>query len=328
MSLTAIVPVWNGRELLGRLLTSLEAQTKPADELLVIDNGSTDGADELARARGARVIAMGGNAGFAAAVNRGIRESRGEHIAVLNTDVELAPDYFARLTSAAASFATGKILSAGSTDRVDATFDVLCRGGVAWRVGNGRRDGPAFSTPLKIWSAPWTAVLFRAEVFQQIGMLEEAFESYLEDVEFGLRCAEHGVAGLYVPEAIAWHHGSASLGRWNPATVRRIARNQCYLVALHYPGSLLFRHAWRVLVAHGLWGLVAARHGAAWAWLRGKFQGIGHARALRRRRLLTSAPLLDDLLCANERLIYNVQASTGFDWYWRLYFLFTRPGTK
>src|SRR5438045_3931056 len=99
MSITAIVPVWNGRELLERLLTSLEAQTKPASELLVVDNGSNDGAPELARRRGARVIPMGRNAGFAAAANRGIRESLGEWIAVLNSDVELAPDYFARLVA-------------------------------------------------------------------------------------------------------------------------------------------------------------------------------------------------------------------------------------
>jgi len=97
MSITAIVPVWNGRELLERLLASVEAQTEAAAELLVVDNGSTDGAPELARERGARVIPMGRNAGFAAAVNRGIRESRGEWIAVLNSDVELAPDYFSRL---------------------------------------------------------------------------------------------------------------------------------------------------------------------------------------------------------------------------------------
>jgi GT2 family glycosyltransferase len=110
MSITAIVPVWNGRELLERLLASVEAQTEAAAELLVVDNGSTDGAPELARERGARVIPMGRNAGFAAAVNRGIRESRGEWIAVLNSDVELAPDYFARLLgagSAGAWFATG-----------------------------------------------------------------------------------------------------------------------------------------------------------------------------------------------------------------------------
>ncbi|MGA9628206.1 MAG: glycosyltransferase family 2 protein, partial [Bryobacteraceae bacterium] len=238
MSITAIVPVWNGRELLERLLASLEAQTEAAAELLVVDNGSTDGAPELARARGARVIPMGRNAGFAAAVNRGIRESRGEWIAVLNSDVELAPDYFAKLLAACSAdtwFATGKILAAASDHRIDATFDLLCRGGAAWRVGNGRADGPASSLARPIWSAPWTAALFRAELFQRVGLLEESFESYLEDVDFGLRSAAQGLAGQYVPEALAWHRGSATLGRWHPETVRRMARNQLLLLARHYP---------------------------------------------------------------------------------------------
>ena len=102
MNITAIVPVWNDRELLARLFDSLDAQTLRADEVIAVDNGSTDGAPDLAQKRGARVIAMGSNTGFAVAVNRGIREARGKHVAILNSDVELAPDYFAILAAAGA----------------------------------------------------------------------------------------------------------------------------------------------------------------------------------------------------------------------------------
>jgi GT2 family glycosyltransferase len=326
MSITAIVPVWNGRDLLERLLASVEAQTEAPAELLVVDNGSTDGAPELACAHGARVIAMGRNAGFAAAVNRGIRESRGEWIAVLNSDVELAPDYFARLLATNSWFATGKILAAGSGHRIDATFDAVCRGGAAWRVGNGRADGPAFSKGCPILSAPWTAALFRAELFQRVGLLEESFESYLEDVDFGLRCAALGLAGQYVPEALAWHRGSATLGRWHPETVRRIARNQLLLLARHYPRRLLARWLWPIFVAQLLWGAVALRHGAGLAWLRGEWQGLRRFFAARSQTL--DARVLEGVLSANERLIRSVQVSTGFDPYWRVYFLLTRGGAK
>ena len=352
MSITAIVPVWNGRELLDRLLASVEAQTEPAAELLVVDNGSTDGAPELARARGARVIPMGRNAGFAAAVNRGIRESRGEWIAVLNSDVELAPDYFAKLLAAGSAgalaagvlqpeetppaaktagatktwFATGKILAAGSDNRIDATFDALCRGGAAWRVGHGRADASAFSMARPIWSAPWTAALFRAELFPQVGLLEESFESYQEDVDFGLRCAVRGLAGQYVPEALAWHRGSATLGRWHSETVRHIARNQILILARHYPRKLLVRWCWPIFVAQFLWGAVAFRHGAGFAWLRGEGEGFRRFFAARNQTL--DAKVLRGVLRTNEDLIRSVQASTGFDLYWRLYFLLTRGGAK
>ncbi len=83
VSVTVIIPVWNGRHLLMKLLDTLERQTTPVREILVIDNGSADGAPEAAEQRGARVIRLGWNFGFAHAVNRGVSESHTEHIAIL-----------------------------------------------------------------------------------------------------------------------------------------------------------------------------------------------------------------------------------------------------
>jgi GT2 family glycosyltransferase len=316
MSISAIVPVWNGRELLARLLDSLDAQTLRADEVIAVDNGSTDGAPDLARSRGARVIAMGRNAGFAAAVNRGIREARSEWVAVLNSDVELAPDYFALLAATAAPFATGKILSPNGN--LDGTFDLTVRGGATWRAGSGMPDGPPFDTARDIVSPPWTAVLFRATVFARTGLLDETFESYLEDADFGLRCAALGIRGRYVPEARAVHVGSASLGRWHPETVRRISRNQVFLSARHPAVG----RPWQSLVAQGLWGCLAIRHAAGFAWLRGKCEGLRHFSALRNKP--ASAPeLLEQFLYSNEHFIREYDAET----FWRLYFLLT-PGAK
>ncbi|MGA3099899.1 MAG: glycosyltransferase, partial [Bryobacteraceae bacterium] len=289
-------------------------------------------APDVARARGARVIPMGRNAGFAPAVNRGIRESRGDWIAVLNTDVELVPDYFATLLASAqakgAWFATGKILDPGRTGVVDGAFDVVCRGGAAWRAGHGRADGPRFSMERRIWSAPWTAALFRAELFQRIGLLEESFESYLEDVDFGLRCALAEYSGLYIPQAVAWHRGSAALGRWSAETVRLIARNQVWLLARHYPGSSLRRN-WRpVLAAHCLWGALALRHGAPAAWLHGQWQGWRGWRRARAARVSWTEMRLDALLRENERAIYELQAPDGLDRFWKMYFLLAGAGAR
>ena len=315
MSIAAIVPVWNGRELLEQLLRTLAAQTLPAAEIVVVDNGSTDGAPDAARAAGARVIAMGRNAGFAAAVNRGIRESSGEWVAVLNSDVELAPDYFEKLSAATGWFATGKILRTASAT-IDGTYDLVSRAGTAWRVGNARPDGPLFGSRVPIFSPPWTAALFRRELFDRTGYLEESFESYLEDVEFGLRCARKKLAGEYIPQAVAWHRGSASLGRWHPDTVRRISRNQVLLVAKHYARMPL----WPIVAGQLLWGAVALRHGAGWAWMRGKFEGWHGFGAARRKGEAGDPAVLVELLHAQEREIFRIQAAAGFDTYWRLYF--------
>jgi GT2 family glycosyltransferase len=328
MSITAVIPVWNSCELLGRLLDSLERQTTPVAEVLVVDNGSSDGAPELAARRGARVIPMGRNAGFAAAVNRGIQSAHSPWIAVLNSDVELAPDYLAQLVDSGGWFATGKILSARDPLRIDGTFDLVSRGGAAWRAGHGRMDAPAFSHAQPIWIAPWTAAVFRAALFERVGLLDELFESYLEDVEFGLRCAEHSLAGEYVPTAIAWHQGSASLGRWHPETVRRIARNQVFLLARHYPLRLLLKWAWPILVGQLLWGGLALRHGAAFGWLKGKWQGLRGFATVRRDAPPCGQKVLEPLLAAHERAMRDAQSGNGCDLYWRMYFLLTWGGAK
>ena len=295
MSVAVVIPVWNGREMLGRLLDSLGAQTTPVAEVLVVDNGSSDGAPELAARRGARVIPVGRNAGFAAAVNRGIQSAHADWIAVLNSDVELAPDYLARLIDCGGWFATGKILSASDPTRIDGTFDLVSRAATAWRVGHGRLDAPEFSRPQPIWTAPWTAAVFRATLFERVGLLDDLFESYLEDVDFGLRCAEYSLAGEYVPTAIAWHQGSATLGRWHPETVRRISRNQVFLLARHYPRHLLWKWAWPILVGQLLWGGVALRHGAALEWLKGKWQGLRGFSGVRRGAAPAGLDVLEPL---------------------------------
>lgn len=324
-----VVPVWNGRPMVERLVRSLLAQTYPVAEILIIDNGSGDGAPEAAEVMGARVIRMGSNTGFSRAVNRGIRECATEWLAIVNSDVELQPAWLERLLEAARQpgvwFAACKILSTSQPGSIDGTYDALCRGGCAWRVGHRRPDGPEFSTARSIRFAPGTASLFRAELFRRVGLFDQGFESYLEDVEFGLRCACLDYPGRYVPEAVAYHVGSAALGQWHPATVRRISRNQVLLVAKYYPPALLFRLAWPILVAQALWGLVALRHGTFGAFLRGKLAGLAGFGATRRSAPVpaVAADRLLAVLRESEREIGRVQRRTGFDWYWRVYFALT-----
>ena len=330
---TAVIPVWNRKELLERALASLRAQTRPPEEILVVDNGSTDGSAEVAERLGARVLRMGSNTGFANAVNCGIRAARTAWIAVLNNDVVLDPEYLERLAAAAgeagAWFATGKLLDPAQPGKLDGVFDSVCRGGCAWRVGNGRADGPEFSVPRPIPIAPATAALFRAELFARAGFFAETFCSYLEDVDFGLRCAAMKYPGLLVPSALAYHAGSATLGRWHPVVVRLIARNQVLLVARHYPARLLLRFAWPILVAQAGWGLVALRHGAGAAFLAGKWAGLRLFRAARRSSPeLRKNAAIEQVLRSGEADILDCQRRTGFDAYWRMYFLLARGGAK
>jgi GT2 family glycosyltransferase len=320
VSVAIVIPVWNRRELLLRLLEKLRAQTHPINEVIAVDNGSTDGAADAAEREGARVIRLGANLGFARAVNEGIEASRADLVALVNSDVEPEADWLARLAAAleasGAWFATGKILSAREPGVIDGTFDLVSRGGCAWRAGQGRPDSAEFRQPRAIDIAPATAVLYRRQLFDRVGLFDPAFESYLEDVDLGIRCAVAGLGGVYAPDAVARHWGSASLGAWNPRTVRLIARNQVLLARKHCS-----RRDWRHVVAGQiLWGLLAVRHGAGFAFLKGKIAGLRAARSVASCR---TAP---QILQRSEDEIKLIQGRNGCDRYWTVYFLLTSGG--
>jgi hypothetical protein len=321
----AVIPTWNRRDLLATLLRNLAEQAHPFAEIIVVDNGSEDDSAELAAGAGARVLRMGRNLGFAAAVNRGIEAADADWVAILNNDVTLEPDWLAKLVEAAADedvwFATGKILQAANHRLVDGTFDEISRGGCASRCGSGKPDGPPWNQTRRIRFAPMTAAIFRRQLFRDLGTLDETFGSYMEDVDFGLRCALAGRGGLFVPAAVAYHQGSATLGEWNNATVWRIARNQVLLSAKHFRGQPW----WPIVAGQLLWGMLALRHGRGLAFARGKFAGMREAR--RTTRLTTNENTRKDLaevLDSSEANILALARETGFDSYWRAYFWLSR----
>jgi len=321
MSVAAVIPHWNRRGLLASLLENLGRQTRPFDEIIVADNGSSDGSPELAEAAGARVIRLGSNLGFAAAVNRGVAATRADWIAILNNDVTLEPRWLEILLENADRdgiwFACGKILRASDPTIIDGTFDEISRGACAWRSGSGRPDAPVWNEPRTIGIAPMTAALFRRSLFEEIGPLDQSFESYLEDVDFGLRCASGGRNGVYVPAAVAHHIGSATSGEWNKDTVRRIARNQVLLAKKHLAAFAI----WPMLAGQLLWGVVACRHGRGLSFVRGKLQGL-FSRPVRQSALDPAA--LRAVVEGSERRIFELQRETGFDPYWRAYFWLSR----
>ncbi|MBC8167622.1 MAG: hypothetical protein H7Y20_17355, partial [Bryobacteraceae bacterium] len=146
------------------------------------------------------------------------------------------------------------------------------------------------------------------------------FGSYLEDVDFGLRCASKGYTGRYVPDAVSWHVGSATLGRWNAETVRQIAKNQLLLIARHYPPALIQEFAFQIALSHMLWGFVALRHGGGAAWIRGKLEGLRTFRQLRK----PGSPNVRAIVTQSEEEIRQYQNGPESDWYWRAYFTGSR----
>jgi GT2 family glycosyltransferase len=166
-----------------------------------------------------------------------------------------------------------------------------------------------------------TAALFRRDLFDQVGGLDETFESYLEDIDFGIRCAMIDCDGIYAPAAQARHRGSSTLGTWNSDTVRYISRNQVLLAAKHFHGQPRLP----ILAGQLLWGLLAVRHGKGISYLRGKISGLkAVARARARNRAPGSEQKFRAIVDASENEIFALQQKTGFDAYWRAYFCLRR----
>lgn len=288
MRVAVVVPNFNGLRWLPGLLDSLEAQTRPADEVLVVDNGSSDGSLAWLDERGGvRVVPLAFNTGFAHAVNVGFGATDAELVALVNTDVELDPDWLER---ACAPFTGDAGLAAVATKMVlmrdpsvlDDAGDVLRRDGVAEQRGHGRPDGPRFAAAGEVFSACAGAAVYRRAAVLAVGGFDTRFGSYLEDVDLGARLRLAGGTCRYEP-VVARHarHGSAADAL--PAIDRLVARNTLLLVAKLFPAR------WLPLVAY---------RQVAWAW---------HAARERRLRehlggVLAAVPLLPAMLRDRRRV--------------------------
>ena len=210
---TAIIPAFGHEELTRQAIAALGRQTVPPVEIVVVDDGSAKPIESI---YGARVIRHTENRGFAAAVNTGVRSAQTDLVAILNNDVTLAPDWLERLQAVLheqnVAFACGKLYRTDGL--IDGTFDLICRGGLAWRAGAGRKDGPRWSQPQRIAFTSFTAMLAqRNEV-----ALDESYHSYYEDVEWSLRSAIANKTGYFDPLATGVHIGSATAGTWSDYT--------------------------------------------------------------------------------------------------------------
>jgi GT2 family glycosyltransferase len=291
-AVSVVVPNWNGRAWLPQCLDALTAQTVGALEVIVVDNGSSDGSREYLRARhpDVRVIAVGFNSGFAHAANRGLRAARGEFVALVNTDVVLASDWVQRTARAlaadpgAASVAC-KMLSLDNPAIVYDAGDVLRRDGSCRQRGRFRPDDGRWETPGEVFGACAGAALYRRDVALIAGGFDERFFAYLEDVDLALRLRLGGWSCRYEP-AVAMHAGEGSSRQLPGGHHRLVERNTLLLVAKTFPAR------WTALVAY---------RQLSWAWhalrerrLRSHLRGATAAlpllpRALRERRALSAA---------------------------------------
>jgi GT2 family glycosyltransferase len=240
-SISVVIPNWNGRQWLAGCLGSLSRQGTRPLEVIVVDNGSTDGSlEELSRCHpDVSVLALGRNNGFAFAANRGIEAARGEVVALLNTDVVLEDGWLRQTCAAIASHPGAasvacKMLSLDEPERVYDAGDILRRDGACEQRGRFMLDDGRWDQPGEVFGACAGAALYRRDAVLSVGGFDERYFAYLEDVDLALRLRLGGWTCRYEP-AVAYHAGEGSSHQLEGGHVRLVERNTLLLVVKAFP---------------------------------------------------------------------------------------------
>lgn len=256
-----IVPNWNGERFLKNCLDSLSQQTE-ATEIVVVDNGSRDNSVDFIKTHypGVKLIGLEKNYGFAGGVNAGIAytlEQGADYIALFNNDAVADKDWLKNLIKTARNsketgIVTGKILSF-EEGIIDSTGDLYSIWGTPFPRGRGEKDRSQYDSDgqREVLAASGGASLYRAEMLRDVGLFDQKFFAYYEDVDISFRAQLAGWKVLYEPRAIVWHHiggTSAGLGDFR---LYHMYKNFLFLFIKNMPGRYLLFYGWRVFGVFG-----------------------------------------------------------------------------
>lgn len=297
----AVVLNWHGAERTIRCLESLRRGTVRPGRVIVCDNGSQDDSLERLRSYAAAtgdmavdMVAHGANLGYAAGNNPGLRlalerASPEDLIWILNNDVTVAPEALASLLQAAQGRPDVGLWGATVVRSADGRLE--CAGGFAYQpwttvirpllAGVEVREAMVAPQPTTMAYVHGAAMAVRAEVFQRVGLLEERFFLFCEELDFCQRARAAGYALGWARECLVTHEGGASVGGYPPPDPRLAALvayhetlSPLLFTRRHHPGKFPVALAARLggklamLVRRGQWRLVAPVLAAGWAALR------------------------------------------------------------
>ena len=289
---SVIIPNYNGERFLEPCLRTLEGQTFRDFEVLLVDNGSTDGSIALVRERfpQVKVVAMERNLFFSKAVNEGIRLSKSPIVVLLNNDTEVEPQWLRELVGALeqdpqAGMATSKILLASRRDTLNSAGDFYTVAGVPGNRGVWETDLGQYDAQTQVFGACGGAAAYRRSMLEDIGLFDEDFVGYCEDVDLSFRAQLAGYRCVFVPGARVYHHLSATGG--GPLASYLCGRNFISVIIKSMPGSLLRKYWLNILAAQMRYALESLRHfrePAARARLRGQLAALRHLRRMLSKR--------------------------------------------
>lgn len=244
IEITVVIPNYNGLRFLEECLQALYTQASgtPEYEVVLVDNGSSDGSVEFVRENypEVRIEALTENTGFSYAVNVGIEKSAAEYVILLNNDTKVKAEFIKCLyeaieTRPQAFSVSAKMLMWDKPEFIDDAGDRYCVFGWAFARGKGK-PSELYHTPCEVFSACAGAAIYRRSVFDKIGLFDVEHFAYMEDIDVGYRARIFGYRNYYEPRAEVIHYGSASSGsRYNEFKASLASANNVYVVWKNMP---------------------------------------------------------------------------------------------
>ena len=253
-----VIPNLNGGKELLDAIASLMKQTVEA-RVIVVDNGSTDNSARAAQEMfpDISIIWHKKNLGFAGGVNAGIRktlEDNTKFVAVFNDDAVADPHWLERLmvfleTNSTYGAANPKALE-GNTEKLDSIGDVMTNWGLSYPRGRGEKDTGQYDQLTDIFAASGAASLFRVAALKEVGLFDEDFFAYYEDVDLGFRLQLAGWKVGFVPSAKVFHAIGMTSARIKGFTTYQTLKNQPLVVWKNIPSRYLWTVGWRFSFAY------------------------------------------------------------------------------
>jgi GT2 family glycosyltransferase len=263
---TVVVLNWNSHEMTAECIRSLLAMDSADFEILVVDNGSTDGSVELLPQEFPQitVLPQERNLGFAAGCNVGMRHALAngaEYVLLLNNDTFVAPDFIREMLAAiqgdpGIGAVCPKIYFADQPDLLwYAGADFSLWTGTAKHRGWKEIDRGQFDRHEEITQATGCAMLVRRSALRDVGLLDEQFWAYVEDVDWSVRFLKQGYRLTFAPKARLWHCCGAtavkSMGAGRQALRQFLStRNMIFLARKHVRWWQMPTYAIGLLVGH------------------------------------------------------------------------------
>ena len=277
-----VIPTLNGARFLRPGLDALRRQTRRPDTVVVVDDGSTDETGELLAREypEVEVVVHTRPLGVARGFNDGIRATSTSLVALLNNDTEAEPDWLERLCQPLdgepdVSCAASKLLLFDRRTVLQSAGDFFGRDGMPGNRGVWQTDCGQYDRQLEPFGACAAAAAYRRSALDELGLFDETFGSYVEDVDLCFRARLAGQHCRFVPDARVYHHLSATGG--GTTSSYYVGRNVLWLLAQDMPAVLLRRYLPRIVARQLDIAAEAIRHGrepAARARLCGQVAGL------------------------------------------------------